>query len=613
MEPHSGKLLGQRYRLTHKIGGGAMGTVFLADDSNLRTRVVVKRNDHTLNQADVAQFEVEAAVMVNLRNDPARPRNIPLVLDFFIETDNGQFNQYLIMEYIEGESLDAMVARVGKLDEQIVLYWLDQLLEALIFLHKQTPPIIHHDIKPSNIRVSRDGATAYMVDFGIAGSHRAVGLTEGYAPPEQYTGKTSVESDLYALAATMFELLMGVSPPPSPDLASGVDALPPFDSGILPVLQQTLQKALALAPAKRTASAEAMRQALQAHIPATMPTLAGKARPQLHPLTPLKPAKNAKFFQAGQYWQADPHGRQAVRIAYGGAAQNPLLISGGLSREIKFWQLPDPWRGAGRFLKRGQPEHQDWITAVAASADGRLAATAARDHQIYLWELASGQLRRALPISALPKSMAFDPTGQWLAVACANQTVCLFALYGQGERPQTVLQLAEAAHCIAYSPDGRWLTAVGDKNSLWVYDCQTQVATTLSAPGGAPTNALNSVRFAKDGWGLAAGGDDGILHNFVAYHPDSKAPLPPERWLHLGVANRQNGAIRALALTADGNYVVSGGDDQQLYWWNVAQQRLMAVHPTPEPIFDLCLGPHRQTVIAATRQGKICLFWVNVT
>jgi WD40 repeat protein len=302
-----------------------------------------------------------------------------------------------------------------------------------------------------------------------------------------------------------------------------------------------------------------------------------------------------------------------VRIAYGGTAQSLLLISGGVSQEVKFWRLPPSWQGPGGFLKRGQPGHEDWITAVAAAADGRLAATAARDHQIYLWELSSGQLRRSLPISALPKSMAFDPTGQWLAVACANQTVCLFAVYGQGEKPQTVLQLAEAAHCITYSPDGRWLTAVGDKNSLWVYDFQTQTATNLTAPGGAPTSALNSVRFAKDGWGLAAGGDDGIVHNFVAYHPDSKAPLPPERWLHLGVANRQNGVIRALALTADGNYVVSGGDDKQLYWWDVAHQRQIGALPLPEPIFDLSLGPTWQTVIVATNQGKIGLFWVNVT
>ena len=105
------------------------------------------------------------------------------------------------------------------------------MCDALTYLHSQDPPIVHRDVKPSNIKVTPQGEV-YLVDFGIAkvGSARertatgALGVTPGYSPLEQYgAGGTDERSDVYAVGATLYRLLTGQSPPESVKLVA-----PPF-------------------------------------------------------------------------------------------------------------------------------------------------------------------------------------------------------------------------------------------------------------------------------------------------------------------------------------------------------------------------------------------------
>lgn len=100
--------------------------------------------------------------------------------------------QYLVMEYIEGEDLAAMIKRAGRLPETIALAWIRQILDAVEYLHAQNPPVIHRDIKPANIKITPQGK-AVLVDFGISkfydpsrGTMTGMpAVTAGYAPPEQ--------------------------------------------------------------------------------------------------------------------------------------------------------------------------------------------------------------------------------------------------------------------------------------------------------------------------------------------------------------------------------------------------------------------------------------------
>ena len=148
--------------------------------------------------------------------------NLPKVSDYF--SDGG--NEYIVMEYVEGEDLASVLARHGgPLPEQSVLPWADQVLDALEYLHGQRPnPILHRDIKPANIILTPQGRIK-LVDFGLVklldpnNPHTATAMkgmgTPEYTPLEQYAsgvGHTDARSDIYALGATLYHLLTGVGP-----------------------------------------------------------------------------------------------------------------------------------------------------------------------------------------------------------------------------------------------------------------------------------------------------------------------------------------------------------------------------------------------------------------
>jgi hypothetical protein len=179
------------------------------------------------------------------------------------------------MAYVAGENLEDRVERLGALPEDQVLAWLRPICEAVAYLHSQKRPIIHRDIKPGNIIVTKDGRP-WLVDFGIAkvlqsGSSRkttraARAVSGGYSPLEQYTrGGTDVRSDVYALGATLYHLLTGVCPPESPDIVSGVARLPDVrqvNSRVSRQTEQAVMKAMRQKPEERFQSVQELLDAL---------------------------------------------------------------------------------------------------------------------------------------------------------------------------------------------------------------------------------------------------------------------------------------------------------------------------------------------------------------
>jgi eukaryotic-like serine/threonine-protein kinase len=209
-----GDLLRERYRIQSRLATGGMGAVYVAMDETIELQVAVKEN-LSPHQESERQFLREAKLLATLRHP-----NLPRVTDHFVINDR----QYLVMDFIEGDDLDHLMAKEPPSVDQ-ALRWADEIADALIYLHSRTSPIIHRDIKPANIKVRSDGSPV-LVDFGIAkefdpGAHTttgARGLTPGYSPPEQYgTGRTDARSDQYSLAATLFSLLTLKKPPDSMD------------------------------------------------------------------------------------------------------------------------------------------------------------------------------------------------------------------------------------------------------------------------------------------------------------------------------------------------------------------------------------------------------------
>ena len=151
----------------------------------------------------------EANMMKKL-DHPALPRIVDII-------DNG-ITIYVVMDYIEGESLDKVLNEYGAQPEEQVIAWAEQLCEALEYLHSQKPPIIYRDMKPANVMLKPEG-NIKIIDFGIAREYKEQKLsdttvlgTKGYAPPEQYSGQTDARSDIFALGMTMHHLLTGIDP-----------------------------------------------------------------------------------------------------------------------------------------------------------------------------------------------------------------------------------------------------------------------------------------------------------------------------------------------------------------------------------------------------------------
>ena len=221
-----GTFLEGRYRLDKLLSQGGMGTIYKAFDTKLQVAVAIKENFLQTPQA-IEQFEQEALILARLQHS-----NLPRVSDHF--TFNQQ--QYLVMDFIEGRDLwDLVEANGGPLDERITLGYILQVCDAVSYLHRQDPPILHRDIKPQNIKITPDGR-AVLVDFGIAKVITADGrtytgaqaATPGFSPPEQYGGVgTTPRSDVYSLGATLYAVLTGEYPPDSISLLSNAEVFRP--------------------------------------------------------------------------------------------------------------------------------------------------------------------------------------------------------------------------------------------------------------------------------------------------------------------------------------------------------------------------------------------------
>jgi serine/threonine protein kinase len=266
-------ILENRYRIDRLLGQGGMGAIYRGFDTRLKRQVAIKENFFQTPQA-IQQFEREAVMLADLTH-----LNLPRVIDHF--SFEGQ--QYLVMDFIEGQDLWEMVKRQEHpLSEAQALDYIIQVCEAVQYLHTRKPPIIHRDIKPQNIKITPEGL-AVLVDFGIAkmaeGGQRtstgARGVTPGFSPLEQYAGSgTSPVSDVYSLGATLYAVLTGQKPPDSASrMVNQADFVPPIklNAKLSERVSQAIEYAMQPQPADRPQSVAVWQQELEA-IQTAMPT-----------------------------------------------------------------------------------------------------------------------------------------------------------------------------------------------------------------------------------------------------------------------------------------------------------------------------------------------------
>jgi serine/threonine protein kinase len=226
MLPVGTPLQSGRYQIIGQLGHGGMGAVYLAKDMELFGRLCVVKQMRpffaTQSERRKAEedFKREAEVLARL-NHPGHPR-IPEVYGYFVES----LDQYLVMKYIEGESLERRLERLGRpLSESDVIRSAQEVANALVYLHSRRPqPVIHRDIKPANIILDPEDRV-WLVDFGlaraavssgarvmVAGGKTVAAGTPGYTPLEQWQMQPNPKSDVYALGATIHHLLTAQDP-----------------------------------------------------------------------------------------------------------------------------------------------------------------------------------------------------------------------------------------------------------------------------------------------------------------------------------------------------------------------------------------------------------------
>ncbi|MFZ5918565.1 MAG: protein kinase domain-containing protein [Chloroflexota bacterium] len=268
-----GELLQDRYRIDAKLEQGGMAAVYRAWDTRLNLPVAVK---HMIPQPRLGskaltqlrqQFKQEAQTLARLDHP-----HLVRVTDSFSQRDA----EYLVMNFVDGESLGDRVERNGPMPEAQVLKWADQLLSALAYCHSRG--IIHRDVKSHNVIIGPNGQ-AVLVDFGLVklwdpnDPHtktvmRGMG-TPAFAPPEQFEGDTEYTdelSDIYSMGATLYHALSGTYPPTAAMRTATPERFVPLRDIVPELSQQTeaaVMKAMELARSRRWQSTVEMAEALK--------------------------------------------------------------------------------------------------------------------------------------------------------------------------------------------------------------------------------------------------------------------------------------------------------------------------------------------------------------
>lgn len=259
---HCNEIIDNTYQIVSEIGSGGMGVVYLAYHLRLQKYVVMKKIK--INSSDINLLRNEVDILKSLHH-----MYLPQVYDFI--TFEGDI--YTIIDYIHGYDLEYYISNGYTFDEKLIIKWLKQLCEVLVYIHSQTPPVIHTDIKPANIIVNENWDIC-LIDFGISLSSdsKIKGFSKDFSSPEQYSNVVNLmygryenllsidaRTDIYSLGATFYYLMTGVKP----DITKpSVPKLSEYNIKYSEALTGIIDKAMNREPNNRFLSSEKMYAAL---------------------------------------------------------------------------------------------------------------------------------------------------------------------------------------------------------------------------------------------------------------------------------------------------------------------------------------------------------------
>ncbi|MBX7221543.1 MAG: protein kinase [Blastocatellia bacterium] len=583
-------LLQNRYRIVTLIGQGGMGAVYQAVDQRLKSQVAVKQtlcSDDELRQA----FEQEARILANLRH-----KALPKVIDHFTEGDE----QFLVMEFIPGSDLgDLLKARSSPFPLGKVLYWADQLLDALEYLHDQSPPIIHRDIKPQNLKLT-ERSEIILIDFGLAKgvpSHSTTGsknksvfgYTPNYAPPEQMQAAgTDARSDLYALAATLFHLATGKKPVDALTramnlISGGTDPMQPanqLNPQVPAEIAAVFHKSLALPREQRHASATEMRQALHsagrsARISASpnepVPVLSSESAtviqtppgPSIPETQALRPSDGfpTLLVEAPHSGNRTPVSSRQVKVLVGhGGGVNDVVfspsgaqvLSASQDTTLILWDVR-----SGREIRRfsTMTRHTYSVECATFSPDGNQVLSGSRDGTVRLWDANSGQeLARLTGHTGVVHDVTYTPDGRFALSSSGDKTVRLWDVE-TGKEQRRLVGHQNSVMSVVVSPDGKRVLTGGHDDTARLWDLENGQELRVFRQWGG----VWSLFFFPDGRRAASGSSDKTIH---LWDVETGQGLPR--------IEGHTDAVTSIALLPDGLHLLSGSSDTTLKLWEIA-------------------------------------------
>ena len=556
-------LLKRRYRIIARLGNGGFGAVYKAEDEQSGNRLVAVKemNRGGLTPLEIAgaadAFKREALLLAKIKHP-----SLPGIYDHF--TDAGRW--YLVMDYIEGETLEARFDRLGRMRVEEVLQVGMQLCEVLGYLHNCQPPVIFRDLKPANIIVSPRGRI-YLIDFGLArlfdpaqSKNSSPFGSPGYAAPEQYESpQTTVRADIYSLGATLHQLLTGDYPPLRPFEFAPI-RFPPMSP--LAGLGNLIMSMLEMNPDRRPENMLAVAREL--HRVANQLIEANRdaaQRAHKQPSAPLPPG--------GSFIPRTPSRSLSMPLSSGVSGALPRQVVAPISRSgpLSSGKLIAPPAGTEFCVFEG---HMGAIEDLCWSPDGMLIASISEDKTTHIWNAGTGAIVQTYrDARKRAMALAWSPNGLLLA----------FGYAGDKRNPET-LQVISAL-------SGEQVFAYVSNAGFW----NTQADKTISALAWSP-----------DGTRLACGGGEYKIDIF-----DTRM------WRQYITYKGHNSAVYALAWSPDGRQIISTGADDAMHLWDAINGKNVATFFKHSGIVSgVAWSPNGQRIVSVS-YDKTAQVWNAVT